>query len=101
LPIPSPNYGAAPRENFSPSASEQKSTRCRTNFALTRTTLLTHEELEKYQSIREIRGEDAPKFCRIKGMLATSLPLGWRLLIIFVAGIAAGISNGIAGDKND
>lgn len=30
-------------------------------------------------------------------MLATSLPLGWRLLIIFVAGIAAGISNGIAG----
>lgn len=30
-------------------------------------------------------------------MLATTLPLGWRLLIIGVAGIAAGISNGIAG----
>jgi uncharacterized membrane protein YfcA len=31
------------------------------------------------------------------GMLATTLPLGWRLAIIFVAGVAAGISNGIAG----
>ena len=30
-------------------------------------------------------------------MLATTLPLGWRVLIIFVAGVAAGISNGIAG----
>jgi uncharacterized membrane protein YfcA len=30
-------------------------------------------------------------------MLATTLPLGWRLLIIFVSGVAAGISNGIAG----
>ena len=30
-------------------------------------------------------------------MLASSLPLGWRLLIIWIAGIAAGISNGIAG----
>jgi uncharacterized membrane protein YfcA len=30
-------------------------------------------------------------------MLATTLPLGWRLLIIGVAGVAAGISNGIAG----
>jgi hypothetical protein len=30
-------------------------------------------------------------------MLATTLPLGWQLAIIFVAGIAAGISNGIAG----
>jgi len=30
-------------------------------------------------------------------MLATTLPLGWRLAIIFVAGVAAGISNGIAG----
>lgn len=30
-------------------------------------------------------------------MLATSLALGWRVAIIFVAGVAAGISNGIAG----
>lgn len=30
-------------------------------------------------------------------MLASSLPAGWRIAIIFVAGIAAGISNGIAG----
>lgn len=30
-------------------------------------------------------------------MLATTLPHGWRLLIIAVAGVAAGISNGIAG----
>ena len=33
----------------------------------------------------------------MKGMLATTLQLGWRLLIIFVSGVAAGISNGIAG----
>ncbi|HVA52460.1 MAG TPA: sulfite exporter TauE/SafE family protein [Acidimicrobiales bacterium] len=33
----------------------------------------------------------------MKWMLATNLPLGWRLTIIFVAGVAAGISNGIAG----
>ena len=30
-------------------------------------------------------------------MFATSLPLGWRLIIFFVAGIAGGIANGIAG----
>lgn len=30
-------------------------------------------------------------------MVASTLPLGWRLLIILVAGIGAGISNGIAG----
>ena len=30
-------------------------------------------------------------------MFATTLPLVWRLAIIFVAGVAAGISNGIAG----
>jgi uncharacterized membrane protein YfcA len=30
-------------------------------------------------------------------MVAASLPLGWRLVIFCVAGIAAGISNGIAG----
>ncbi len=30
-------------------------------------------------------------------MLALSLPLGWRLLIYLLAGVAAGISNGIAG----
>lgn len=30
-------------------------------------------------------------------MIASSLPLGWRISIIFVAGVAAGISNGIAG----
>lgn len=33
----------------------------------------------------------------LKAMLATTLPLGWRVLIIFIAGVAAGISNGIAG----
>jgi uncharacterized membrane protein YfcA len=30
-------------------------------------------------------------------MIATSLPLGWRLLILAAAGVGAGISNGIAG----
>lgn len=30
-------------------------------------------------------------------MPATTLPLGWQLAIIFVAGVAAGISNGVAG----
>jgi hypothetical protein len=30
-------------------------------------------------------------------MFATSLPLGWRLIIFLVAGIAGGIANGIAG----
>jgi uncharacterized membrane protein YfcA len=30
-------------------------------------------------------------------VLASSLPLGWRITFIFVAGVAAGISNGIAG----
>ena len=30
-------------------------------------------------------------------MLTSSLPLGWRITVIFVAGVAAGISNGIAG----
>ena len=30
-------------------------------------------------------------------MIATSLPLGWRLVVYLAAGIAAGISNGIAG----
>ena len=30
-------------------------------------------------------------------MIASSLPLGWRISIIFVAGVAAGISNGVAG----
>ena len=30
-------------------------------------------------------------------MLAASLALGWRLVILFIAGVAAGISNGIAG----
>jgi uncharacterized membrane protein YfcA len=30
-------------------------------------------------------------------VIASSLPLGWRISIIFVAGVAAGISNGVAG----
>ena len=30
-------------------------------------------------------------------MLANTLPLAWRIVIIFLAGVAAGISNGIAG----
>lgn len=30
-------------------------------------------------------------------MLATSVALGWKIAIIFVAGVAAGISNGVAG----
>jgi uncharacterized membrane protein YfcA len=30
-------------------------------------------------------------------VIASSLPLGWRISFIFVAGVAAGISNGIAG----
>ena len=30
-------------------------------------------------------------------MFALSLPLGWRLLVFFIAGVAAGIANGIAG----
>ena len=36
-------------------------------------------------------------FCSVDKVLASSLPLGWRLVIIGVAGVAAGISNGIAG----
>ena len=33
----------------------------------------------------------------MRAMVATALPLGWRLTIFCLAGIAAGISNGIAG----
>ncbi|HEY5439247.1 MAG TPA: hypothetical protein VIJ99_10135, partial [Acidimicrobiales bacterium] len=30
-------------------------------------------------------------------MLSTTIPLGWRLLVYLVAGVGAGIANGVAG----